>query len=147
MNARAGELVCCRRIAPRYCRPARALESLTTLNLDRSECVEVVVEPRKQIALEFKLRGRFGKLSFANVRASIGPIARHGFAIVKLLRRRVALLDPLPDKPAEPVVARGAIRVILPDVQNKFVISHLNRSAHRSPLLHRDVESDVQCLF
>ena len=107
----------------------------------------MVVELRKQFALESKLRGRFGKLSFVNVCGSSAPKARDGFAVANFLRRWVALVDPLPDEPAEPVVARGAVRVIFPDVQNKFVISHLNSRTHCSSLLHRDVERDLQSLL
>jgi hypothetical protein len=103
---------------------------LTTLNLDRAECVEVVVELREQIALEFKLRGRFGKLSFANVCASIGPRARHRFATVKLLRRRVVLLDPLPDKPAQPVGNGGQ-----PDLRDLPLPQPVNHAVQAVPLL------------
>ena len=116
-------------------------------NLDRAERIKMVVEFGKQIALEFKLRGGFGELSFPNMCAGIGPRTRHGFPVVKLLCDRVVLLNPLPDKPAEPVVARGAVRVALPDVQNELVISHCDLRIHSSPLLHRDGESDLQCFF
>ena len=112
-----------------------------------TERVQMVVELRKQLALEPKLRGGFGKLSFVNVCGSRTPKARDGFAAANLLRRRVASVDPLPDEPAEPVIARGAVRVIFPDVQDKFVVAHLNPRTHGSLLLHRDVKRDLQSLL
>lgn len=111
-----------------------------------AERVEKVVERREQRALESKLRGLVGKLGFPNVCGSVPPNARHGIAVASLDSRRVAFLDPLPDALAEIVVAFGAVRVVLPNVKNEFVVSHLNARTHGFPF-HGYVKSDVQRPF
>ncbi len=127
------------------CQPAGVLKVLAYL--DRSQFIEVIVKLRENTALEFKLRSRFRKFIFTDVYTKIRPRAWHRLPFVQLLCRSVSLLDPLPNKSAEAVVGGGAIRVILANVQNKFIVTHLNPCAHCSPLLHSDVESDVKCLF
>jgi len=111
-----------------------------------AERVEMVIERRKQRALEAKLRGPGGKLGFPNICGSVTPNARHGFFLAHLGSRRVVILDPRPNSLAEIDVGCGAVRVVLPDVQNEFVVSHLNARAHGF-LFHGYVKSDVQRPF